>query len=175
LGRPAFWSLGSLAVETKLPADLSLTPLGGEPRELSQWLTTFHLASVVLDPYTNESSWILKTAVRILEEFRGSDARVNLVVTAGADDARAFLGPLTEQFLVFCDADRSLVKALDLTQLPAFVFVRVDGEVHAVAEGWNSAQWRSVAEAIAGTTHWNVPTIPAAGDPGPFAGSPAAG
>ncbi len=60
----------------------------------SEWLTTFHLASVVLDPYTNESSWVLKSAVRILEEFRGSHARVNFIVTADDDDARAFLGPL---------------------------------------------------------------------------------
>ncbi len=160
---------------TKLPADLSLSPLDGETRDLSQWLTTFHLASVVLDPYTNESSWILKTAVRILEEFRGSDARVNLIVAADADDTRKFVGPLGERFLVFCDADRSVVKAMGLQTLPAFVFTRVDREVHAIAEGWNSAQWRTVAEAIAETTHWNVPTIPAPGDPAPFAGSPAAG
>ena len=160
---------------TKLPPELSLTPLDGDPRDLSQWLTTFHLASVVLDPYTNESSWILKTAVRILEEFRGSDARVNLIVTAGADDTRAFLGPLTERFLVFCDPDRSVVKAMGLDTLPAFVFTRVDGETRAVAEGWNSAEWRAVAEAIADTTSWNVPTIPAPGDPGAFAGSSATG
>ena len=160
---------------TKLPPELSLTPLDGDPRDLSQWLTTFHLAGVVLDPYTNESSWILKTAVRILEEFRGSDARVNLIVTAGADDTRAFLGPLTERFLVFCDPDRAVVEAMGLDTLPAFVFTRVDGEVHAVAEGWNSAEWRAVAEAIADTTNWNVPTIPAPGDPGAFAGSPATG
>ena len=160
---------------TKLDSELSLTPLDGDSRDLSQWLTTFHLASVVLDPYTNESSWILKTAVRILEEFRGSDARVNLIVTAEADDVRKFLGPLTEQFLVFCDPDRSVVTAMGLTSLPAFVFTRVDREVHAVAEGWNSAEWREVAEQIAETTSWNVPTVPTAGDPAPFSGSPASG
>ena len=158
-----------------LPPELSLAPLDGDPRDLSQWLTTFHLASVVLDPYTNESSWILKTAVRILEEFRGSDARVNLIVTADAEDTHAFLGPLTERFLVFCDPDRAVVEAIGLETLPAFVFTRVDGEVHAKAEGWNSAEWRTVAEAIADTTNWNVPTIPAPGDPGPFTGSSAAG
>jgi hypothetical protein len=162
-------------VATKLPEDLSLTPLDGEPRGLSEWLTTFHLASVVLDPYTNESSWVLKSAVRILEEFRGSDARVNFIVTAGEDDARAFLGPLTERFLVFCDEDRSVVRAMGLEQLPAFVFTRVDREVVATAQGWNGAEWRAVADAIAEITKWNVPTIPAPGDPGPFAGSPAAG
>ncbi len=160
---------------TKLSNDLSLQPLGGDARDLEEWLTTFHLASVVLDPYTNESSWVLKSAVRILEEFRGSHARVNFIVTAGADDAERFLGPLTEQFLVFCDPDRRVVSSLGLDQLPAFVFVRVDGEVAATAEGWNPATWLEVAEVIAETTHWSAPDIPAPGDPVPFAGSPAAG
>ena len=152
-----------------------LHPLGGEPRELSEWLTTFHLASVVLDPYTNESSWVLKTAVRILEVFRGSDARVNFVVTAGDDDTRRFMGPLTERFLVFTDPDRSLVKALGLQTLPAFVFVRVDGECVASAEGWSSHAWNEVADAITDITKWQSPLIPAPGDPVAFAGSPAAG
>lgn len=160
---------------TKLPDDLQLAPLDGDARALSEWLTTFHLASVVLDPYTNESAWVLKTAVRILEEFRGSHARVNFIVTADADDAQAFLGPLTERFLVFCDPDRTVVSAMGLEQLPAFVFTRVDREVVATAQGWNGAEWHAVAESIAATTMWNVPTIPAPGDPGAFAGTPAAG
>ena len=106
----------------QLPADLSLTPLvdgaAGQARPLMEWLTTFHLASVILDPYTNESSWILRAATRILEPFRGSDARINLIVTSGPSDAQAFLGPLTERFLVFCDADRSAVKAIGLSRAP---------------------------------------------------------
>ena len=163
------------AVTVKLPGDLMLHPLGGEARELEQWLTTFHLASVVLDPYTNESSWILKSAVRVLEGFRGSDARVNFVVTADQDDTRRFLGPLCDQFLVFCDADQAAVKAMGLERLPAFVFVRVDGEVAAKAEGWNPAAWRDVAELVAQTAYWQAPVIPTAGDPSPFAGSRAAG
>lgn len=160
---------------TKLPDDLQLQPLGGEARDLADWLTTFHLASVVLDPYTNESSWVLKTAVRILEGFRGSHARVNFIVTAGDDDARRFLGPLTDRFLVFCDPDRSVVTALGVETLPAFVFIRVDGEAVAMADGWDPDAWDEVAEAIATTTHWRAPDIPAPGDPVPFAGSPAAG
>ena len=160
---------------TKLPDDLQLAPLDGDARALSEWLTTFHLASVVLDPYTNESAWVLKTAVRILEEFRGSHARVNFIVTANDDDTKAFLGPLTERFLTFCDPDRSVVSAMGLDELPAFVFTRVDREVVATAQGWNAAEWHAVAEAIAATTKWNVPTIPASGDPGAFAGTPAAG
>lgn len=160
--------------------DLLLEPLsleadGFPARTLSEWLTTFHLASVVLDPYTNESSWILNTAARILRSFGGSAARTNLIVTATADETRAFLGPLAKEFLVFTDPDRAAVKALGLTTLPAFVFVRSDGTINAVAEGWDAPAWRQVAKAIADTTAWSVPSIPAAGDPVSFSGTPALG
>jgi hypothetical protein len=160
---------------TNPPPDLVLAPIGSHPRPLQEWLTTFHLATVVIDPYTNESSWILRTAARILEGLRGSDARVNFLVTANERDTRRFLGPLVEQFLVFSDPDRTVVKALGLNELPAFVFIRVDGTVPAVAEGWNSAEWRAVADAITDATAWRAPDIPVAGDPGPFRGSPALG
>lgn len=155
--------------------ELILTTTDGDSRALEQWLTTFHLGSVVLDPFTNESSWILKTAVRILNGFRGCDVRVNFVLTCSADEAKAFLGPIADDFLVFCDPDRSFVKSLDLTTLPAFVFVRSDGTVPAAAEGWSPGQWRQVAAAIATTTAWSQPTIPAASDPSPFHGTPALG
>ena len=157
------------------PADLVLTPLGREPRTLEEWLTTFHLALVVLDPYTNESSWILPTATRVLEALRGSDARVCFLVTADERDTRAFLGPLVKDFLVFTDPERTAVKALGLSELPAFVFVRVDGTVAAAAEGWTAASWRAVADAITAATAWRSPDIPVIGDPGPFHGSPALG
>ena len=163
----------------QLSPNLVLTPLvkgaAGKGRPLMEWLTTFHLASVVLDPYTNESSWILPTATRILEQFRGADARTNFVVTAPANDAQAFLGPLTERFLVFVDPDRTFIRDVGLQSVPAFVFIRADGAAAATAEGWNPDQWRHVAEVIAETTSWSSGTIPAPGDPGPFAGSPAAG
>ena len=155
--------------------DTQLTALGGDTRPLEEWLTTFHLASVVLDPYTNESSWVLKTAARILESLRGTDARVNFVVTADADGAKAFLGSLTDDFLVYCDPDRLFVRALGLAQLPAFVFIRLDGTLQASAEGWDATEWRNVAEQIATATAWICPTIPATGDPGPFHGTPALG
>ncbi len=139
------------------------------------WLTTFHLASVVLDPYTNESSWILRTATRVLEQFRSSHARINFIVTADADDARAFLGPLADDYLVFCDPDRELVKAAGLNELPAFVFIRVDGAVAASAEGWNPTEWEHVADTIADVTAWTSLDIPGPNDPGAFRGSPALG
>ncbi len=162
-------------VASTVALDTTLTALSGESRPLEEWLTTFHLASVVLDPFTNESSWVLQPATRILEAFRGADVRVNLVVTCSPDEAKQFLGPLVDKFLVFCDPDRRFVRGLGVKTLPAFVFVRGDGSVHAAAEGWNPAAWRDVATSIADTTSWIAPTIPVAADPSPFHGTPALG
>ena len=151
--------------------ELVLAPLDGDPRPLKDWLTTFHLATVALDPYTNESSWILETAKRILDDLRGADVRVNFLVTSDAEGARSFLGPLADEFLVFVDPDREVVKGLGLTELPAFVFVRIDGTVHASAQGWNPMAWRAVAESIADVTAWSKPVIPIATDPLAYAGT----
>jgi hypothetical protein len=156
-----------------VPGDLVLTPLHGGSRPLEEWLTTFHLASVVLDPYTNQSAWILPTARRVLQTFRDAAVRVNFLVACGADDAQQFLGPLAEEFLVFLDPDRVAIKAFGLRTLPAFVFVRIDGTVVAAAEGWHPNEWRAVAKEIATTTQWAAPTIPDHGDPTSFTGTPA--
>ena len=153
--------------------DLTLTPLTGDAKTLHQWLTTFHLASVVLDPFTNESAWILKTAARILRQFSGAAVRINFIVTCDASDARAFLGPFADEFLVFCDPDRVAVKALGLSELPAFVLIESDGSVPVAAQGWTSADWKEVAAAVATLTSWSRPTIPGPGDPGSFRGTPA--
>ncbi|MFK8024779.1 MAG: hypothetical protein AB8G26_12535 [Ilumatobacter sp.] len=165
--------------EIKLPTDLVLTPLvdgaAGKSRPLMEWLTTFHLASVVLDPYTNESSWILRTARRVLREFSDCDVRINLIVTAPPADAATFLGPLTDEFLVFCDPDRAIVKAMGLKELPAFVLTRVDAVIDAKAEGWHPEHWEKVCDAIAAITKWSSIELPVAGDPVPFRGSPALG
>ena len=168
-------ALGLALVAGNVALDINLTTIGGETRPLEEWVTTFHLASVVLDPYTNESSWVLKAAARVLEGFRGADVRVNLVVTCSADEAKVFLGPLADRFLVFCDPERTFVRGLGLATLPAFVFVRGDGSVQASAEGWNPAEWRMVAKAVADNTSWIAPLIPEAGDPSPFHGTPALG
>lgn len=168
------------------PVDLLLEPVPPDAdgrhgvddqrsRPLGEWLTTFHLVAVVLDPYTNESSWVLESAARILRGFSGSAARACLIVTASTDEVRQFLGPLSREFLVFADPDRATVRALDLESLPSFVFIRSDGTVPAAAQGWSPIEWRAVAKSIATTTAWTAPTIPAPGDPAPFAGSPARG
>lgn len=164
-----------VAVATNVALDLELSTIGGESRPLDEWVTTFHLASVVLDPYTNESSWVLSTATRILEAFREADVRVNLVLTCTPDEAKQFLGPIADKFLVFCDPARTFVRQLGVATLPAFVFVRGDGSVQATAEGWNPAEWRHVAKVIATNTSWLAPRIPGPGDPSPFHGTPALG
>lgn len=155
--------------------DVQLAALEGDTRPLEEWLTTFHMASVILDPFTNESSWVLKPARRILDGLSGSSARVNFVVTGTVDEARRYLGPLSREYLSFADPDRAFVRSLGLEFLPAFVFVRVDGTVPAAAQGWNPQEWRTVAEAIAATTSWQAPAIPGPGDPNPFHGTPALG
>jgi hypothetical protein len=158
---------------TDPPADLRLAPINGEARTIAEWLTTFQLAVVVLDPFTNESSWILDTAARVLRTLRGADVRVCWLVAADAEGAAAFLGPLAEEFLTFVDPDRVAIKALGVERLPAFAFVMMDGSIAAVAEGWHPLQWRAVAEKVAEATAWTAPLIPEPGDPRPYDGSAA--
>lgn len=150
-----------------------LIPLHGESRPVEDWLTVFHLVSVVVDPYTNESSWVLDVAARIMREFAEAAVRVNWIVTSDADDAQAFLGPLAAEFLTFIDPDRAVVKALGLERLPAFVFVLMDGSVVAAAEGWDPIAWRAAADTVATAVKWSRPMIPEPGDPPAFEGSPA--
>ena len=131
------------------------------------------MASVVLDPFTNESSWILETAVRVMRQFSGAAARVNFIITCDVDEARAFLGPYADEFLVFCDPERHVVRALGLSELPAFVLIQSNGTIPAAAQGWTPAEWKAVATQVATLTAWSKPMLPAPGDPGSFRGTPA--
>ena len=158
---------------TNPPADLILTPVNGEGRPLREWLDLFLMSPVVLDPYTNESSWVLKTARRILDELQGAGVRTCFVVTANIADTRAFLGPYADEVLTFVDPDRAFVKGLGLKRLPAFALLLSDGTLAASAEGWHPSEWRAVAERIAVVTSWSKPNIPTPTDPPPFEGSPA--
>jgi hypothetical protein len=76
--------------------------------------------------------------------------------------------------MVFCDPERTFVKALGLATLPAFVFVQGNGTITAT-EGWNPPEWKRVAKHIADTTSWLPPIVPVNGDPSPFHGTPALG
>lgn len=153
--------------------ELELRPINGEARSLSEWLTTFHLVFVALDPYTNESAWLLRTAAKILSVFQDADCRIAWLVAADPADCRRFLGPLSREILTFADPDRTAIKEFGLERLPAMVHVGMDAKVINAAEGWNPAEWRAVSEHLARMMSWRFPMIPAPRDPGPFEGSPA--
>ena len=160
-----------MSAVTTAPADLSVTALGGEPRTLEEWVTTFHLAVVAIDPYTDQSAWILETAGRVLANFAEADCRVGWLVTADGDDARAFLGPWADRFLTLLDPSKAVVKGLGLERLPAFVHIRQDLAVVGAAEGWRPKEWESVAENLGRVMSWSHPVIPLPGDPTPFEGT----
>jgi hypothetical protein len=158
---------------TDPPADLALTPLNGQPRTIAEWVTTFHLAIVVVDPFTYESAWLLDEAGRILSDYTAADVRVAWLVTGTPAEARQFLGPWAERLLTFADPDRSVVKALGLTTLPAFVHINMAGKVETAAEGWEPEQWRKVAERLSMILSWTKPAIPGPDAPAAYGGSPA--
>ena len=144
---------------------MKLTAIGGEPRTIEEWLTTFQLLTVVLDPYTHESAWILETARRFLANFSGADCRVAWTVTADEADAKRFLGPLAEEFLTFTDPDRELAKALELDQLPALVYIRQDLAVVGQAEGWSPPEWEHIGALVGKVNSWSYPSSPAPATP----------
>lgn len=162
-----------LTVAGNPPSDLVLTPLNAQGRTLDEWLTTFHLAVVFLDPFTNESAWILPTAARILTTFQQADVRIAWVVTAKPEECRIFLGPWARELLTFPDPDRAIVKAFALERLPAFVHVAMDATIQGASEGWDPLEWRAIAEELAEITAWRAPVVPQPSDPGPFEGTPA--
>lgn len=152
---------------------MPLIHITGVERPLDDWLTTFHLAVAVLDPYEYESAWLLETAGRIMTAFTGADVRVGFVITASPEDAKQFLGPWADRLFTLCDPDKAFVKSLGLETLPAFVHLGLDGSLLGSAEGWDPAAWDEVAENLAKAMSWTAPDIPAPGDPAPYVGSPA--
>jgi len=167
--------LRSGAVARDPSPDLVLTPVRGKPTPVAQLLTTFHLLLVVIDPFTNQSAWILPTAARILREFEQADCRIAWLVTGTAEECRMFLGPLADEIMTFADPDRVAVKEFGLERLPALVNLGMSGQVVAAAEGWHPADWKAVTDRLAKTLSWQAPTFPTPKDPGPFEGSPAMG
>ncbi len=151
--------------------DLDLHPLDGDARPLGEWLTTFPLVPVILDPYTHESAWLLDTSKRILEHFEEADCRVCWILKCSADDAKRFLGPYADEMLAFADESKAIVNTLGVEETPAILLLRQDGAVVAKAEGWDPDAWREVAIEIADLTSWSRPFVPAPGDPVPFSGT----
>lgn len=152
-----------------------LDPLQGEPRPAEDWVTTFHLALFVLDPFTEESGLIIPTAGRIMRNFRGADCRVAWLVAGTQEEAVEFLGPWAEEMLTFADPAREMIKSLGLGRLPAFVHLNHGLEIAVSAEGWNPSEWRNAIESLSERMRWSCPEVPFLNDPAPFAGTPAGG
>lgn len=157
------------------PPDLLLHPIQGKSRTVEELLTTFHLCFVAVDPFTNESAWILKTAHRVLNNFTEADVRVAFLATATADECRMFFGPIANDMLIFADPQREAVKAFGLQSLPALVVTLMDGSVGDAAEGWDPDEWERITDKLAVITGWTGPVLPGPRDPGPFPGTPATG
>jgi len=158
-----------------MSGDLELTPIEGDAKNLSSWVSMFHLAAVVVDPYTYESSWILDSAARILDLYGPADCRTAFVVTAPTEETRTYVGPLAERYLILSDPGRKLVEALDVDTLPAFAVISNGLVLEGVAEGWNPPEWKTVAGRLSELLDWTEPLIPGPGDPAPYLGAPAAG
>ncbi len=157
---------------TTLAPDVALSPVGGDARPIEEWVTTFHLLLVALDPFKHESSWLIDTGARVLRAFAEADCRVAWLVAGDDAQATAFLGPLAGEFLTFADPDKRAIEALGLQTLPALVHVDQGPDAVGVAEGWNPDEWRAVATDLATAMSWTRPAIPGPDDPTPYAGVP---
>ncbi len=154
--------------------EMILDSIRGKGFPVRDWLTSFPLVMVVLDPFTNESAWILETAGKLLEHFQPSDVRTAFLLGADDDECRQFLGPWAERFLTFADPERKTITQLGLEQLPGLAIIQPTLEIQ-VADGWNPEGWHDLVSPLAKMLSWSLPLIPAPGDPAPFVGTPAQG
>jgi hypothetical protein len=159
-------------VATNPAPDLSLVPVTGHPRTVREWLTTFHLLFVAVDPANVRSRWIVPTAVRVLFEYEQADCRVAWLVAGDAADARKLLGRWAKDIMTFVDPDLTAIKGFGVTTLPAIVHVGMDLEIVNSVEGWDPMAWRALTMELSRRMSWSRPHIPVAGDPGPFDGAP---
>ncbi len=156
------------------PPEIRLETTTGQGYSLSEWVLLFNLLVTVVDPYTHESAWILRTASRIMRHYDQADVRVGFLVTGDAAAARSFLGPLGDEFLVLVDPDRQVVGACDVQRLPALLHFRQDASLAGSAEGWDPDEWTETLAVLEADMSWrSQPQLPQAGDPVPYRGSPA--
>ncbi len=152
--------------------NLTLLPVTGHSRTVREWLTTFHLLFVAVDPANVRSKWIVPTAARVLSVYEQSDARVAWVVAGDAADARKLLGRWAKDIMTFVDPDLTAVKGFGIETLPAIVHVSQDLTVVNAVEGWDPMAWRELTHELSRRMSWSGPLVPAPGDPGPFDGAP---
>lgn len=152
--------------------ETQLNPIQSESKPLKDWVTSFQLLIVAIDPFKHESAWILDTANRILKTFEQANCRVAWLVTGTDKQAKKFLGPLAKERLTFADPKREAVKTMGIETLPALLHINHVPEVIGLAQGWNPSKWREIAKNISEELSWHSPTIPEPNDPAPYAGSP---
>jgi len=153
-------------------ADISLTSIDGSSRPLRDWVTTFHLLLVVVDPYTHESSWIVETAGRILRSFKDADCRGGWMVTGTTEHSKEFLGPWSAEILTFVDPELTFVRGIELENTPAIIHFDQSPQIVGSAEGWNPVEWKEIVSNLADTMSWSKPIVPDTGDPSPYSGVP---
>ena len=152
--------------------DLNLVPITGHSRTVREWLTTFHLLFVAVDPAGVRSRWIVPTAARVLFEYEQADCRVAWLVAGEAADARKLLGRWATDIMTFVDPELTAIKGFGLQTLPAIVHVSMDLTVVNSIEGWEPMAWRELTTELSRRMSWSRPHIPVPGDPGAFEGSP---
>jgi hypothetical protein len=154
------------------PPDLVLSSLTGRSRSVREWVTTFHLLIVAVDPNSSRSRWIVPTAARVLTVYEQADCRVGWLVAGDAKEARKFLGRWATDILTFVDPDLAAIKAFGLETLPAILHLNQELRVVNAVEGWEPFAWRALATELSHSMSWSKPLLPAPGDPGPFDGAP---
>jgi hypothetical protein len=155
-------------VASTISTDVVLTPLTGKGRTLDNWLTTFHLAVVALDPFTREGAWIFPIATRVLTHFTQADVRVALLLPATPDECRMFLGPWANSLLCFSDPQSEAIKGMGFDRLPVFAHIAMDGTLEGKAVGWQPDEWQAVVDNLARVTGWSSTLVQRDGDPAPF-------
>lgn len=156
------------------PSDMVLDSINGKGYAVRDWLTSYPLLMVALDPYTDESAWLLDTAAAFLRHYAPADVRCAWLMATDDEGCRTFLGPLADEFLTFADPDRSAISALSFERLPGLVAIRPDLAVQQ-ADGWDPDSWRAIASDMAEMLDWSRPLIPSPGDPTPYLGTAASG
>lgn len=160
------------AVAVNPQPDLMLTSMNGRARSVREWLTTFHLVFVALDPFNARSRWIVPTAARILSDYDDADCRVAWLVAGDATDARKFLGRRATDILTFVDPDLVAIRGFGLVTLPAIVHLGMDVQVVNSVEGWDPPGWKTLTTELSRVVGWTHPLVPGPRDPGPFVGAP---
>ena len=164
------------AVPKDPSSELTIATDSGDEQTLSQWLTTFNMLAVVVDPYTYESGWILPTAARLFRHYEEADIRCVFIVASDGEGARQYLGTFGPDFLVLVDPEREMIESLGLERLPAIVHIGQNANLLGSAEGWDPDEWAEVIAGVEDAMAWRSrPLLPTSKDPGRFEGTPALG